>query len=168
MTRGREGLTIVETLIAIAVIGVVFVVLAAIQVSNLGVTRAAREDSQLLQDAVTEFEDFGRRPSGLSAYFEGCPDGCASAVRRTQLHGFPYVITRVWPPDDDSGTLVGTIRMGRIPPRRVASSGSPSLAERDRTHDLVWAIRLLPRLDDDADDQRCSECRDEAEDDEDI
>jgi Tfp pilus assembly protein PilV len=60
MTRGREGLTIVETLIAIAVIGVVFVVLAAIQVTNLGVTRAAREDSQLLQDAVTEFENSAR------------------------------------------------------------------------------------------------------------
>jgi type II secretory pathway pseudopilin PulG len=164
MTRGREGLTIVETLIAIAVIGVVFVVLAAIQVSNLGVTRAAREDSQLLQDAVTEFE--GLRTAVLQdfrAYFEGCPEGCVLAPSGdTQLHEFPYAITRVWAPDDDSGSLVGDDPGGGVDPVdglvRVTI-----LAERDGRTILFGQYvscldsTMTPTISD------ASECRDEVD-----
>ena len=54
--RGRDGLTIIETLIAITVIGVVFVALAGMQISSMRVTTDARVDSDLLQVAVTAFE----------------------------------------------------------------------------------------------------------------
>jgi type II secretory pathway pseudopilin PulG len=101
MTRGREGLTIVETLIAIAVIGVVFVVLAAIQVTSLRMTREAQEESQLLQDAVTEFEEL--RTVVLADFwnfYDSCPppDGSGSCPEVDAAPG-SYQILRVLEPD---------------------------------------------------------------------
>ena len=54
--RTSNGLTIIETLISITVIGVVFVALAGMQISSMRVTTDARVDSDLLQVAVTAFE----------------------------------------------------------------------------------------------------------------
>jgi type II secretory pathway pseudopilin PulG len=121
MTRGREGLTIVETLIAIAVIGVVFVLLASLQVSNLGITRAASEDSQLLQDAVTEFERLRTVVlDDFESYSLGCPDGCDRDLEGTTGMGFDYVITRVWPdpdtPEDEVGRLLTAPPDSETPP----------------------------------------------------
>lgn len=54
MIHGRaptSGLTIVEVLVAIAVIGIAFAALASMQISNLRVTRASKESSIAIQVA---------------------------------------------------------------------------------------------------------------------
>lgn len=52
----KSGLTIIEVLISLAVIGLVFAALAAVQLSSLRVTAASRADSDLLQAGVRGFE----------------------------------------------------------------------------------------------------------------
>jgi prepilin-type N-terminal cleavage/methylation domain-containing protein len=54
--KDNRGLTIIEVLIAMAVVGVVFVALASLQISSIRVTADARSDSDLLAQAVTTFE----------------------------------------------------------------------------------------------------------------
>ena len=62
------GLTLIEVLVAIAVIGITFVSLAALQISNLRVTTDAQRDTSLLEEAIDVFEivkvdiesDFGK------------------------------------------------------------------------------------------------------------
>lgn len=50
------GLTLIEVLIAIAVIGITFASLAALQISNLRVTTDAQRDTNLLEEAIDVFE----------------------------------------------------------------------------------------------------------------
>ena len=69
-------MSLIEALIAIAVIGVVFVALAALQVSSLRVTSAAQVESELLEAAVTSFERV--RTTVLSRfedYYSACAGG---------------------------------------------------------------------------------------------
>ena len=85
----RRGLTLIEVLIAIAILGVVFVALAALQLSSLRVTTDARVESDLLASAVTTFEasrsvvfqDFEHyRSTCVAAAPAACTDATVSAV----------------------------------------------------------------------------------------
>ena len=92
--RGRDGLTIIETLIAITVIGVVFVALAGLQITSMRVTTDARVDSDLLQVAVGAFED--ARTIVLANYediFQTCPleGDCATELLSDVAVRDPYV-----------------------------------------------------------------------------
>ena len=51
-----RGLTLIEVLVALVIVGVVVASVAAVQVGNLRVTRAATEDTARLTRAVAEFE----------------------------------------------------------------------------------------------------------------
>ena len=82
--RRMAGLTIIEVLIAIAVIGVVFAVLAALQVSNLRVTAASRDDSTVLQAAVQGFEVVRAR---VLANYSGFADDCQVGAQAERCTG---------------------------------------------------------------------------------
>jgi type II secretory pathway pseudopilin PulG len=72
----KKGVSLIEALIAISVVGLVFVALAALQVSSLRVTREAQVDSELLAAAVTSFEEV--RTTVLSSfpdYYAACAGG---------------------------------------------------------------------------------------------
>lgn len=71
--KDLRGLTIIEVLIAISIIGVVFAALAALQISNLRVTRAAGEDTERLELAVAEFEDQKRLIEQDYTTYLDCP-----------------------------------------------------------------------------------------------
>lgn len=51
-----SGLTLIEVLLAIAVIGITFVSLATLQISNIRVTTDAQRDTNLLEEAIDVFE----------------------------------------------------------------------------------------------------------------
>lgn len=71
--KDLRGLTIIEVLIAISVIGVVFAALAALQLSNLRVTGAAGEDTDRLRTAVAAFEAQKRLVEDDYATYIECP-----------------------------------------------------------------------------------------------
>lgn len=64
----RSGLTIIEVLIALAILGVLFAVLATTQVTTLHVTRQSREASVATQAAITEI---GKLKETVLADFSG-------------------------------------------------------------------------------------------------
>ena len=55
-TGHGQGFTLVEVLIAIAVVGIMFASLAALQISNFRVTASAERSTSLLEEAVAVFE----------------------------------------------------------------------------------------------------------------
>jgi prepilin-type N-terminal cleavage/methylation domain-containing protein len=78
-----RGLTIIEVLVAIAVVGVVFVALAALQIASLRVTRDAGVEDQLLAAAVTRFEEVRTEVLGeFSMLLQACgvQDNCARLI----------------------------------------------------------------------------------------
>lgn len=94
--RSRKGLTLIEVLVAIAVIGTVFVVLASAQITNLRITSAARADSELLQVAVqgferirtvvlSDFSQFNRSCVASPTVTPPTPWGCAGTLDDPQL-----------------------------------------------------------------------------------
>jgi prepilin-type N-terminal cleavage/methylation domain-containing protein len=86
----RHGLTIIETLIAVAVIGVVFVALASVQISSMRVTTDARTDSDLLQVAVTAFEEARTIIlANFESVYASCPTtgSCGEALFRDVTSG---------------------------------------------------------------------------------
>lgn len=70
----RRGLSLVEVLVALAVIGLVFVSLATLQILSLQITSDARSDTDLLQDAVRAYE---RQRVIVVDDFEDYHRGCA-------------------------------------------------------------------------------------------
>jgi len=60
----REGLTLIEVLIAMAFIGIVFAALAALQIGNLRITRAATLETARLEVALEQFESIKRSIEG--------------------------------------------------------------------------------------------------------
>ena len=99
--RHREGVTFVEALIAIAVIGVVFVALAALQVASLRVTSEAQVDSALLAQAVTEFE---RARSTVLSSFDTFYIACGAATNCWSDPDDAVILQRavVFVPDEDN------------------------------------------------------------------
>lgn len=78
--KNLRGLTIIEVLIAISIIGVVFAALAALQVSNLRVTGAAGQDTDRLETAVREFESQKRLIEQMFGTYLECPDGADATL----------------------------------------------------------------------------------------
>ena len=73
MSVSRHGFTLIEALIAIAIIGIVFVVLASAQITNLRITSDARADTVLLGRAVGVFEEVRTEVlSDFLVYHRGC------------------------------------------------------------------------------------------------
>lgn len=81
MRSSIRGITLIEALIAIAIIGIVFAVLASAQITNLRITSDARADTNLLAVAVREFEGVRTRVlSDFASYHRGCATAPADDV----------------------------------------------------------------------------------------
>lgn len=76
--RVRDGLTIVEVLIAILLIAVLFAVLAATQVSSLRMTRASQQGSQATQLAVDRLNQLTSIVLADYSGYQGCPGATLS------------------------------------------------------------------------------------------
>lgn len=71
--KSSIALTLVEVLISIAVIGIMFAALAALQVSNIRVTSSASRDTQTLEKAVDVFEAVKRDVEAQFGEYNDCP-----------------------------------------------------------------------------------------------
>ena len=69
----RQGLTIVEVLVALAVIGIIFVVLANSQVLSLRVTSDSQRASTATQVANRAIEQVSRQVMANFSQYLGCP-----------------------------------------------------------------------------------------------
>ena len=104
--RRRSGLTILEALIAVGVLGVVVAALASLQLSNLQTTRGARLDTTRLEVAVARFEQEKRAvEADFASYLTCTPATCSSG------------------PEIVQGAEVNVSVTGR--PNVVPTSGSP-------------------------------------------
>ena len=73
MRSSSQGVTLIEALVAVAVIGIIFAVLASAQITNLRITSDARADTRLLERAVRVFEEVRTVVlSDFQAYHRGC------------------------------------------------------------------------------------------------
>lgn len=71
--RKAHGLTIVEVLVAIALIAIVFAALAAMQASSLRMTRASQEGSRATQIAVDRLNVLTTEVLAQYELYQGCP-----------------------------------------------------------------------------------------------
>lgn len=110
MTRTR-GLTMLEALLALAVLGVLLATVASLQASNLTVTRAAAADGERLEVARAVFETTARRVEDDFEAYRTCAGGRAPAARagRATGSGTPSPSTATW---SRAGSGVGTSRRG--------------------------------------------------------
>lgn len=74
-SSNQHGFTLIEVLIAIAVAGIMFASLAALQISNIRVTTNAQRSTNLLEEAVTVFESVKLDVESNFAYHNSC-DPC--------------------------------------------------------------------------------------------
>lgn len=89
MTRTR-GLTMLEALLAIAVLGVLLATVASLQVSNLTVTRAAAADGARLEVARAVFETTARRVEDDFEAYRACAGGAGACRETGTRDGFAY------------------------------------------------------------------------------
>ena len=101
----KSGVSLIEALIAIAVIGVVFVALAALQVSSMRVTSAAQVDSELLAAAVTSFERVRTTVlRSFEVYYASCAGGsdCWDGAEDAELRRATALVPAEDPEDPPS------------------------------------------------------------------
>lgn len=69
----RSGLTIIEVLISLAILGVLFAVLAVTQVSTFHITRNSQQASSAMQVAGKQLDDLSRKVLHDYADYSTCP-----------------------------------------------------------------------------------------------
>jgi|FLYL01.1.fsa_nt_gi prepilin-type N-terminal cleavage/methylation domain-containing protein len=99
----RQGLTLVEVLVALALIAITFVVLANSQVANLRLTRDAELTSVAMQFANDILEDTSQRVLENFSHYLNCPgaEGCSgewskgtfTATHSVQEAGSSYLLS---------------------------------------------------------------------------
>lgn len=92
----RSGLTIIEVLIALAIIGALFAVLAVTQVSTFKITRQSQTASSAMQVAASELDDLSRKVLADYADYAQCPTAtvtCSGSVQTSGATG-TFAITK--------------------------------------------------------------------------
>lgn len=104
----RDGLTLVEVLIAMVVISVAFVALSTSQVMNLKITRDSREASLATQAANRQIEILTQRILDDYATYKNCPG--ASVCSGTETQGTEAVEYEIYR-DPAQYALEGLVRI---------------------------------------------------------
>lgn len=95
-----SGLTVVEVLVAVALIAIVFAALAAMQVNSLRMTRASQQSSEATQIAVDQLNELTVEILGRYVEYQGCPGsgpvdpGCTDAGRTVGDFNVAHSISR--------------------------------------------------------------------------
>ena len=90
--RRTRGLTMIEALLALAILGVLLATVASLQVSNLTVTRAAAADGERLEVARAVFETTARRIEDDFAAYRSCAGGAGACSDAGTRDGFAYTV----------------------------------------------------------------------------